>query len=42
MATNKSASKAANIINDLGLDKEQYPEIKERLAKKCMRHFLKR
>ncbi len=42
MATNSAASKAADIINSLNLDKEEYPEIKERLAKKCMRHFLKR
>lgn len=42
MATNSAASKAAAIITTLNLDKGEYPQIQERLAKKCMRYFLKR
>lgn len=42
MATNSAASKAADFITNLKLDRQSYPQIQERLAKKCMRHFLKK
>ena len=39
MTTNIDCSKAADMVHSFNLNPDDFPELKKRLKKKCMRYF---
>jgi len=42
LCTNENVKKAAALIKEFKINIDDFPELKERLMKKCMRHYLSR